>query len=164
MSYGNPDHLRHLATAKAIVSLLAQSDNAEAVGSILCADAEAEALAGVAEAQRLRLIDVMDSDEPAATANEIATIIRANHGDSAVPACAADIDLIRTLRLIEMEAGSIDHSPLSVDPRKMDISHPHTVAAREALHSLAKIRVMAQLVTTLLMPPEPVDVAWEAAE
>jgi hypothetical protein len=164
MIYGNQDHLRHLATAKAIVSLLAQSDNAEAVGSILCADDEAGRLAGVTEAQRLRLIDVMDGDDPVETANEIGNIIRANHGDTIVPAAAANLDLLRTLSMIEMEAASIDYSPLSVDPRKMDITHPHTVAAREALHSLAKIRVMAQFVTTLLMPPEPVDAAWEAAE
>ena len=138
MTYGNSDHLRHLTVAKAIVSLLAQSDDAEAVGSILCCDAESERLAGVTEAQRLRLIDITDGDDgdrSEAVADEIASIIRANHGTSAVPAAAAGIDLLRTLRLIEMEAGSLDYSPLSVDPRKMDITHPHTVAAREALRA-----------------------------
>ena len=165
MSYGNPDHLRRLAIARVVLALTAASEeDTKGVWSILCADDQASDLAGVTTRQRQRIIDVLQGGDVKAAADEIGMIIIANHGDSLVPEVAASIDILETLRGIEKLTDGLDQKVMYIDPRKMDIAHPHTAAARKAVDKLLKIRSTVKAATAFLAPPAPAKPAWGAAE
>jgi len=150
MTYRNPSHLRHLAATRAILSLLAGTDDGgKAVSSVLAGDEDSAELAGVTLPQRLRFIDVVDGDESAlAAADEITNIICANHGDDPLAGVAANMDLIRLLRLI-LATTDVDYRLLS---RNLRVATSQEKATADALIRLGNIRRLVEGVVDLLGP------------
>lgn len=138
----NMTHLRNLATARAILSLLATSDDPEGVAAILAGDREAEDAGGITPEQRARYIDVTDgADCPLAAADQLTTIIWANHGTGSLPITAGNIDLVRSLRLIDQE----------IKQCRADAS------ARELAFAINKIAYLVSGPVALLAPIEGED-------
>lgn len=161
MTQSTPAHLRKLAEARAVLALLAGSDDGgEAVSSVLAGDEDVGELAGVTLDQRLRYIDVVDGEDSAlAAADEITNIICANHGDHPLAGIAANLDLVRLLRLI-LQTADVDYRLLDQDLRA---ASPQEKATANALVRLGSIRHMVEGVVDLLAP-DAVEDARIAAE
>lgn len=150
MHQSNPAHLRKLAETRAVLALLAGSDDGgAAVSSVLAGDEDSGELAGVTLAQRLRYIDVVDGDDSAlAAADEITNVISANHGDHPLAAVAANLDLVRLLRVI-LQTTDVDYRLLAQDLRT---ASPQEKVTANVLIRLGSIRRMVESVVDLLGP------------
>ncbi len=152
MTYRNNNHLRHLAASRAILALLASTDDGgRAVSSVLAGDEDATELAGVTLPQRMRFIDVVDGDDDdsaRSAADEVANMIWANHGDDPLAGVAANMDLVRLLRLI-LATTDVDYRLLS---RNLRVASPQEKATADVLIRLGNIRRIVEGVVDLLGP------------
>ena len=150
MTATNVTHLRNLAAARAVLSLLATTDDGGvAVSSVLAADENSAELAGVTLDQRMRFIDVVDGDADAgAAADEISNMIVVNHREDPLVAAAANIDLVRLLRLI-LATTDVDYRLLE---RNLRVASDQERATAAALIRLGNIRYMVKDIVDLLGP------------
>lgn len=155
-----PVLLRRLALARAVLALIEQADDRDALLAILNADAEAQQAGGLTADQVDTQNAILEAKpfSPAAAADNLSKVIAANHGNGSMVsvATAASIDLARTIKWIDREVSPITAKS---DPR-------------DVMQRIGNIKQLVSGVACLLEPASartpyrhgPADQTWIAAE